>query len=545
MLKTYFSYQNRTLTVVLVLIFCQFFLYLGSSPLTDVDEGAFAEASREMLARGDWVSPWLFDAPRYDKPALIHWLQMVSFSIFGLNSWAARLPSAVAGLIWSATISVWSAVIVKRIFPSSDISKTALWAAVISGSSLGILAVSRASTADATLNAFLTLSLFSVWQAFNVENRNSALRWARFSGLFIGLGLLTKGPIAGLIPLVGVFFAATSQRKEGWKRLAHLACDFWAWIILFAITLPWYWLQYEAQGFGFISGFFGTHNIGRFSSTMHGFSSGLWYYPIWMMLALAPWLPIAIWTLIQLIRTGLWETKELWMCWGIFLFVMAFFTASATKLPHYGFYGLSGVVVIMAIFLQRSLSITTETKSRMLGAQRLFLIMLLFIESLAPVWWGVITAQVTDTYYREVFVNAQLGFSDQLFWFVIAFVTCIVLAFWQTINSIMIGGLIFSLVLFSAIVLPIINSLSGPLVAAAKILNERADKAITWRMTVPSLSFAANRIIKPGDPVRGSVVVMYTKDLGSMDEYIKVNNLKPAELRLLWRQGGVQIVQIQ
>jgi len=84
------------------------FIQLGGSPLTDLDEGAFSEATREMLARGDFISPWLLDAARFDKPVLFHWAQMLGFWLLGQNSWGARLRSALAGLAWIGAIGGWA-----------------------------------------------------------------------------------------------------------------------------------------------------------------------------------------------------------------------------------------------------------------------------------------------------------------------------------------------------------------------------------------------------------------------------------------------------
>ena len=64
-------------------------------PLTDRDETRFAEASREMLQRGDYVVPWFNDAWRFDKPVLIYWCQMASYRVLGENDFAARLPSVL------------------------------------------------------------------------------------------------------------------------------------------------------------------------------------------------------------------------------------------------------------------------------------------------------------------------------------------------------------------------------------------------------------------------------------------------------------------
>src|SRR5215211_4408833 len=84
---------------MLVLLGGLFFLWgLGSIGLTDRDEGRNAEAGREMLESGDWISPTFNYEPRYAKPALVYWLMSGSYRLFGVNEMAARLPSAVFGL---------------------------------------------------------------------------------------------------------------------------------------------------------------------------------------------------------------------------------------------------------------------------------------------------------------------------------------------------------------------------------------------------------------------------------------------------------------
>ncbi|HFE32237.1 MAG TPA: glycosyltransferase family 39 protein, partial [Gammaproteobacteria bacterium] len=77
-----------------------FYLNLWAVPLFDLDEGAFSEATREMFERGDFISTYLDGQPRYDKPILIYWLQALSVALFGVNEFAFRLPSALAGTGW-------------------------------------------------------------------------------------------------------------------------------------------------------------------------------------------------------------------------------------------------------------------------------------------------------------------------------------------------------------------------------------------------------------------------------------------------------------
>src|SRR5438876_10836615 len=86
----------------LVLLLCLaallFFLGLGSLGLTDRDEGRNAEAGREMFETGDWISPTFNYEPRYAKPVFLYWLMSLSYRLFGVNEFAARLPSALFGV---------------------------------------------------------------------------------------------------------------------------------------------------------------------------------------------------------------------------------------------------------------------------------------------------------------------------------------------------------------------------------------------------------------------------------------------------------------
>ena len=75
-----------------------FFWNLGSTGLIDETEPLFAEASRQMVVTGDWITPSFNEAPRFDKPPLVYWGQAIAFQIFGINEFAVRLPSALAAL---------------------------------------------------------------------------------------------------------------------------------------------------------------------------------------------------------------------------------------------------------------------------------------------------------------------------------------------------------------------------------------------------------------------------------------------------------------
>ncbi|MEF3193894.1 MAG: glycosyltransferase family 39 protein, partial [Halothiobacillaceae bacterium] len=312
-----------------------FLLNLGGAPLFDLDEGAFSEATREMFVRGDFISPYVNGVPRFDKPVLIHWLQAASMAVFGPTPFAFRLPSALAAAGWVMLVYGFVARVVDR--------NTALPAALVVATALGVMVIGRAATADALLNLWLVGAMFGIYLYF-LERRT---RWILLTHAAMGLGFLTKGPVALLVPgAVGlIFFALQRELPALWRAAFHPL----GLLLLIAIPLPWYLLQYQAQGMAFIDGFFGTHNIGRFSGPMEGHAGSLFYYlPIALLLALPFTTPLlrAVRELPQRVKSPL--GLYLWIWFG---FVLVFFSFSGTKLPHYLNYGMTAVLILAAMAL--------------------------------------------------------------------------------------------------------------------------------------------------------------------------------------------------
>ncbi len=539
------------LVVMLIL-----FVGLGSAPLTDLDEGAFSEASREMLVRGDWVSPWLLDNPRFDKPVLIHWLQMMSFQVFGLTSMAARLPSALMGLVWVGGMAGWAYLIASRLLPQTK-HRVYGWAVLIGGSCLGVGAMARAATADATLNSFLVLTLLLVWRAMWPQPRGSAgltlaqeetaesgRLWIRLAAVCLGLGLLTKGPIALLVPAAASLAAAlTSGRLRRW---IGLVLDPVAWLLVLLIAAPWYLLQYQAQGMAFVEGFFGLHNLGRFTNTMHGFAAGPLYYPAWILVATLPWTLVVITSLLSVVGRGSCGRSlrrgELHMAWTVLIFVLVFFSFSATKLPHYGFYGLSGLVVIMSLTMGTGLGLFWRGWFRRLCLLLVLSLMGLVLGTIglllvSPDQAAVLLQKVPDVYYRTVLQEVLVALENQ----------SLVLAAWSclTLAAFLIGlrffktgllglVLLWGLTIHGWLVPLVMQSLRGPIVEVGQEIQEQLSQStlakpsriITWRLTAPSLSFAAQRVVLASTPQPGDWVVLHAKDLSSLSRETRCQNFR-------------------
>lgn len=480
-----------------------FFLNLGGAPLFDLDEGAFSEATREMFVRNDFISPFVNGVPRFDKPVLIHWLQAASMSLFGVNSFAFRLPSALAASGW---------VIITYAFVTRVLDRdTALRAALMLASALGIVIIGRAATADALLNLWLAAAMFGIYLYF-LEGKK---RWILLTHAAMGLGFLTKGPIALLIPgAVALIFFATQRQLPALMRAAFYPPGL---ILLIGIPLPWYILQYQAQGMAFIDGFFGTHNIDRFGGSMEGHAGSLFYYLPIALLLILPFTTALLRALRELpsrIKSPL--GLYLWLWFG---FVLVFFSFSGTKLPHYLNYGMSAVIILAALALPL-------LKSRTLA----LLPALLFFSLLAPLSCVLpeITTRLPEGTTRDLLTDVSDLYPSGYFiaFFVLA-ASSFALMFVRSLslgNSLL--GLAFAGNMALALwFLPALGAIQqGPIAHAAKLAETLPGPYVMWRVNTPSYSVQSGHIQELREPHGGDLVFTRCDEISNLAAYDALMN---------------------
>ncbi|HXH85631.1 MAG TPA: phospholipid carrier-dependent glycosyltransferase, partial [Nitrospira sp.] len=171
------------LAILAVLAGILLFVGLGSMGLTDRDEGRNAEAGREMFESGDWISPTFNHEPRYAKPVLVYWLMSLSYSLFGVDEFSARLPSAAAGV---------GLVLLQYLFLSRLRGEVVgLFGALMLLLNLEMIGLSRMALTDGPLIFLTTLSLFSFWLGFQGHERERWWRWLFYIGM--GMATLAKG----------------------------------------------------------------------------------------------------------------------------------------------------------------------------------------------------------------------------------------------------------------------------------------------------------------------------------------------------------------
>jgi 4-amino-4-deoxy-L-arabinose transferase len=307
---------------------------LGSYPLIDPDEGRNAGAALSLLdgTGGEWLLPRYAGLPYLDKPPLWFGAAALTMRALGVAPAAARLPSLLA-FAAAALVVAWFA---RRLF---DRPEVALVAAVAFASSPLVLAYARIAILDPLLTLFVLVSLVAGHQAVE-SDRSSA--WATIGWIAVLLGLLTKGPVALLWPLlVCLPYAAWRGRlRRLWSAAGALA--------VVVVVVSWLTLV-EARVPGFVRYALITETWDRLTTDTFERSAPVWSYLPVLAFGVLPWGPAALaaWTA----RRGRWRTspdpRQVFL--GLWLVVpLVFFSLSMSKRPHYLLPLLPAVALLLA-----------------------------------------------------------------------------------------------------------------------------------------------------------------------------------------------------
>lgn len=313
---------------LLLLAFCGFLFFygLGNFGLVGADEPRYAQVAREMLARHDWITPTLSGQPWLEKPPLFYWQAMLSYAIFGVSDWAARIPSAL-----DASLLVFAIYFFLRRFRVGS----ALDGALMTASCAAVIGFSRAASTDMPLAAMFGIALLA-WYAWQ-ESENRAYLAAFY--VFLGLGTLAKGPVAPF--LAGAVILIFAVAKGDYPLLRR---TLWIpGIALFVIVaMPWY-VTVQIRNPEFFHVFIVQHNLARFGTNLYRHKEPFWYYAPVALLSLAPWTILCGAAFFETLRLWARERRTLLQseeAWNAFLFIwllvpIMFFSLSQSKLPGY------------------------------------------------------------------------------------------------------------------------------------------------------------------------------------------------------------------
>jgi len=387
------------LTDLLLIAAAFFALYLGLAfmrPLASPDEGRYSEISLEMVRNGDYVSPRLNDMVYFYKPPFFYWMQAASIKAFGVNRTSLRFPNAAA-----AVFGILAAYCAARALYNR---RAGIFSAIVTGTSVLYFALGEIITLDMTVAVFISAAMFSFIVALKRSGVWRGLLILAFFA-FCALAVMTKGLIGVLIPCATIFLYALALGVFPFFRKLKVSDIWWcvAGAALFAaIAAPWHVLAalanppYETaegifsknwEGQGFFWYYIIHEHILRYIDPETSMRAAPW----WLFLVLAPvglipWVVLLPQALRDAFRGGYArlraENPEM-LFFGLWIFfVIAFFSASSSKLPAYivPIYPAFGVVI--GVWIAK---VWDNPRAFSTKAVKIIFIVLGYIAAIAPV----------------------------------------------------------------------------------------------------------------------------------------------------------------
>ena len=319
--------------------FVLFSAFSAAFPIYILDEAKNSEAAREMLVSQNFFVPTFNGELRTDKPPLHYFLMMLSYSLFGVGPFAARFFSAVAG--------AFMLMLITRSVERYLNWHTASIAALVICSSLLFAQEFHLAVPDPFLILFVTASLLYFFD----HDQQPSKRKLLLAYTFMGLGLLSKGPIALVIVALTALVYLGVSKKLSWRYLISFY-PFLGVLFSLCIAAPWYIGAHVATNAAFTEGFFLDHNLNRFSDQKEGHGGPFILTTAWVLVGL---LPFGVWLIPAWFKAfrARWDHDFMRFCFSVGLVIVVFFSFSDTKLPNYPMPAFAFLGVLIADYLAR------------------------------------------------------------------------------------------------------------------------------------------------------------------------------------------------
>lgn len=299
----------------------------GDFGLADPDEARYAETSREMIEQKSYIIPLFNYKPRLNKPILFYWCQILSFKLFGVNEFAARWPSALAGLATMILVFLIGNLLLDR--------EQALLSIFIFFTSIFFLTFSRAGILEILLLFTFTLSIYFFLMAEKSYLRGEAKRRALYVSFFfvsLGLSFLVKGPVGVLVPLLIIVLYLILMRRFSPFSIKHFL---FGSLLFLCVVAPWGLILIYKVGLPRIMDMLEKETIKRYFVGFDHPGSFYFFIPI-LLAGFFPWssfLPVALWRMGKVAFQDRKNEKIFLLIWLIFPLI--FFSFSESKLPGY------------------------------------------------------------------------------------------------------------------------------------------------------------------------------------------------------------------
>ena len=332
------------LWLAMILFMAAWFGNLEYRELIHPDEGRYAEVPREVVVKGDWITPRLNDLKYFEKPPLQYWATALAYEAFGEHHWTARLYPALTGFL-GVLLTYFAG---RRLFGHA----VALAGAAILASSFLYLLGAQILTLDMGLTFLLNLALMSFLLAQQADATDRSRRhWILLAWFAMGLAVLSKGVVGIVLPGLALVAYTLWQRDWSlWRRL-HLGRGMLLFLLL---TAPWF-IAVSLENPSFLDFFFVREHFQRFALAGHHRAGPWWYFLPILMLGALPWvglLPTALRAGDRRVLPGATvgvEPRRFLLVWCTATF--AFFSLSQSKLPFYILPILPPLALLMALGL--------------------------------------------------------------------------------------------------------------------------------------------------------------------------------------------------
>ena len=457
-------YGYQILLAVIGLLF--FLPFLGSVHLFDWDEINFAESSREMLVSKNFFQVQINYEPFMEKPPLFFWLQSLSMGIFGVTEFAARFPNAIFGVL--TMLSLFK---IGRTLRSEKFGF--IWALIYFGSFLPNLYY-KSGIIDPVFNYFIFVSIYYLIRLINVNKGKEQNRFAVLSGLFVGLAIITKGPV-GLLLLVLTFLVYWAINR--FKRVASVKSVLIFIVTIFAVSFLWFGYELVQNGPWFIVEFV-KYQLDLFTTPVAGHSQPFYYHFVVVLIGCFPLSIIAIPRFFSRKEEDVFDPMtigfEKWMK-ILFWVVLILFSISTTKIVHYSSMAYLPLSFLAANYLFKLSNREMVVKKWMLFTIGFFGLIFSALLSLLP----IVLMKKDDWLIpnlKDPFAAAQLSvdipiagweFLIGVFYFICIVVGLYFLSKLKVVKSVLIMSLstAFCLLIFTRVIVPKIESFTqGPMI---------------------------------------------------------------------------------
>ena len=315
--------RTRYLFIILAIGTLLFLFNLGGRDLWEPDETRYAVIAREMRETGNWVLPHLNREIYAEKPPLFFWLVNLSTFFLGENSGLAnRLPSALAGLITLLVTFLFG----ERLFRA----RVGFLAAMVLATSFLFLQISRWMMLDSLVTMFFLLTLYCFH--LGVEREEGRRKYYLWAGLFMGFGVLTKGPLAYLsLPIFFIFTFFQKNLRRFWCR------DLLRGLLLSVIiALIWWIPACWIGGRDYVHWLLFKQAVGTYmEGGTHFHPEPFYFYFVRFPVEFFPWIVFLPTTFIIGLRKAFGKRKEFIFVSTWFFFIFLFFTFSIGKKDNY------------------------------------------------------------------------------------------------------------------------------------------------------------------------------------------------------------------